>query len=71
MNHKSIDIAEDILRSESIPFERITDPNTVMRLMKGNCKPRDHLIRPTGSEKYFHNFYDVVDWINKTGMRQC
>lgn len=71
MNHKSIDIAEDILRSENIPFERITDQSVVMKVRKGNCHPRDHLIRPSGSEKYFHNFYEVVEWINERGMRLC
>ncbi len=72
MNHKSIDIAEEIFRFEQIPFERITDPKEVMRLLNGKMNdPRDHIIRPIGSQKIFLNFYDVVEWINNAGMRLC
>jgi hypothetical protein len=59
------------LDNEGLGYTPYYDPKEVMLLTKGHSHPVHGFALVAPDETVLLTIYDLIEWINKTGMRRC
>lgn len=65
----NLQICRLILQEHMLRVSESDDPKTVMTLSKGRINPRGGFIMVTRGEEVLRDYFELVAWIERNGLR--
>lgn len=60
-----------ICKDQGIDYIETTDARSAFILSKGRISPTNGFIMVTNEDEILFDYFDLINWINKKGLRLC